>query len=103
LAIDPNNSDIPTEFSLHQNYPNPFNPTTTITYALPKKEDVTLTIFNSLGRKIRTLVNEQQVAGNYEIKWDGTDDNGKAVPSGIYFYQLKAGTFTETKKMTLMK
>jgi hypothetical protein len=103
VAIGDENLDIPTDFSLHQNFPNPFNPTTTITYELPKAVDVTLTIFNSLGRKVRTLESKQQAAGSYTVEWNGTDDSGNAVTSGIYFYQLKAGSFVEVKKMTLMK
>jgi hypothetical protein len=88
---------MPVKFSLAQNYPNPFNPSTTISYSLPKTAFVSLRIFNTLGQEVATLVNEQKEAGYYQVRWNAV------VPSGIYFYQLQAGEFVETKKMILLK
>jgi len=96
-------SQLPKEFKLAQNYPNPFNPNTKISYALPKDCDVKLTIYNMLGQKIKVLVDEYQTAGYKHVHWDGKDDKGKEVASGIYFYRLDAGEFTESKKMLILK
>lgn len=93
----------PKEFYLSQNYPNPFNPETTIKYQLPISSKVMLQIFNIIGQKIKTLVNEEEQAGYYEIKWDGTNDFGIKVSSGIYFYQIRAGNnFIQIKKMLFL-
>ncbi|MFQ5752483.1 MAG: T9SS type A sorting domain-containing protein, partial [bacterium] len=95
---------VPNIFSLSQNYPNPFNPTTQINYTLPRTSKVSLKIFNVLGQEIRHLVkNEQQTAMAYSIEWDGKDELGLAVSSGVYFYKLQAGGVTEIKKMILMR
>jgi FlgD Ig-like domain len=88
---------------LNQNHPNPFNPTTAITYQLPAPSQVQLTIYNTLGQKVRTLVNDRQNAGNYSVQWDGRNDSGIAMASGVYLYQLRAGEFVQTKKLILMK
>ncbi|HXF49386.1 MAG TPA: FlgD immunoglobulin-like domain containing protein [Verrucomicrobiae bacterium] len=96
-------SSLPVSFELGQNYPNPFNPTTTIQYALPEPAQVELKIFNMLGQAVRTLVNEEKGAGYYQVVWDGKDQTGQAVSSGIYLYQIKAADFVETKKMQLVK
>ncbi len=97
--------DAPTEFSLEQNYPNPFNPTTKIKYQIPASLNpseggtfVQLVVYDNLGNRIATLVNEQKPTGTYEAEFEGTN-----LPSGIYFYQLKAGSFVETKKMVLLR
>jgi flagellar hook assembly protein FlgD len=76
-------------FSLSQNYPNPFNPETSISYQVPEASTVVLRIFNALGQEIRTLVNGQQAAGQYDIKWDGRDSAGIKVNSGVYLYRLE--------------
>ena len=89
---------LPTEFALAQNYPNPFNPSTVISYQLPVNGDVQLAIYNIAGQLIETLVSDAQDAGYYSIEW-----NGSGYASGVYFYQLNAGTFSETNKMVLMK
>ena len=102
LGIDPN-SFLPTEFSLAQNFPNPFNPTTTIKYDLAKDVDVKLTIYNILGQEIATLVQSKQTRGYYSLIWDGKNNNGEMVGSGIYFYHLVAGDYTALKKLTLIK
>jgi hypothetical protein len=95
---------IPTEFALNQNYPNPFNPTTSIRYQLPKEAHVTISIYNILGNKVRTLVdNQAKPAGYYLVQWDGLNDAGNQLPSGTYLYHINAGSFNATKKMLLMK
>ncbi|MFQ5652230.1 MAG: T9SS type A sorting domain-containing protein [bacterium] len=95
---------IPSQFALAQNYPNPFNPTTNITYDLPKDSEVTLQVFNVLGQKVRNLVFQQkQQAGSYTVQWDGKDEVGRSVASGLYFYSIKAGDFIKSQKMTLLK
>lgn len=86
------------EFHLHQNYPNPFNPLTTIEYSITQKSFVTLKIFDVLGNELATLISGKKIAGHYSVQF-----SSKGLPSGIYFYQLKSGTFIETKKMLLLK
>jgi hypothetical protein len=93
----------PTEFALNQNFPNPFNPETTIKYQLAESAPVQLRIYNIVGQVVRTLVSEQQAAGRYQIRWNGTDDRGMAVSSGIYFYQVSAGKFQDVKRLMLLK
>jgi hypothetical protein len=88
----------PSSFELMQNYPNPFNPSTRIIYSIPEQSKVTLIIYGVAGNEVEILVNEEKPAGAYEIKWNAAD-----LPSGIYFYQVRAGSFVETKKMILMK
>jgi YVTN family beta-propeller protein len=88
---------------LDQNVPNPFNPTTTIKYAIASDENVNLTVYDVAGRQIRTLVNERQRADVHRVVWDGVNDAGERVASGVYFYRLAAGKFTQTKKMLLLK
>ena len=85
-------------FMLEQNFPNPFNPRTVISYQLPGTSKVTLKVYNVLGKEITTLVNEELPSGNHEIEFDAS-----ALPSGIYFYQLRAINFVETKKMLMIK
>jgi len=94
---------MPEVFSLHQNYPNPFNPLTTLRYDLPKDALVNITIYDMMGRQIRTLVNNQQNAGFKSISWNGTNDKGASVSAGLYLYMIKAGKFRQTKKMVLLK
>lgn len=94
---------IPNTFQLAANYPNPFNPTTTIRYALPEAGMVRLVIYDIAGRPVRTLVHSQQAAGYRSVVWDGCDDDGKILGSGMYIYRLQANDFTDTKKMVLMK
>ena len=95
--------DIPTEFALEGNYPNPFNPTTTIRFSLPEATGVTLEVYDATGRRVATLLNSQMAAGRYEAIWNGRNDAGSTVASGMYLYRLKAGTFVESKTMLLMK
>ncbi len=94
---------LPTDFDLAQNYPNPFNPSTTIRYQLPVNVNVQLVIINSIGQVIRTLTDGMTLAGSHSVLWDGRDDNGGKVSSGLYFYRLQAGDFSQTRKMILMQ
>ncbi|MBN1997588.1 T9SS type A sorting domain-containing protein, partial [candidate division KSB1 bacterium] len=96
-------SGIPVSYQLQQNYPNPFNPETTIRYSLPFAEFVTLTVYDILGKKIKTLVNENKAPGRYQVIWDGKDENGLKVASGVYVYRLSAGKFVQSFKMLLIK
>jgi len=98
-----NENTIPEQFALHQNYPNPFNPITTLRYDLPEHSYVNVTIYDMLGREIRTLVNTTQDAGFKSVIWDATNDYGKPVSAGVYLYQIRAGEFVQTKKMVLLK
>jgi hypothetical protein len=118
-SVDFDEDQKPTSFALFQNYPNPFNPVTVVRYTVGglkrKAADggqwtadgyftpTTLKIYNILGQKVRTLVDEPKGAGSYEVLWDGKDDRGKDVASGIYFYQLTSGVYKETKKMVLIR
>jgi hypothetical protein len=90
--------EIPTKFALHQNYPNPFNPSTTISYDLPVRSRVKLSIYNILGQEVATLVNDEQEPGRYDVKFDAS-----GLPSGVYFYTLQTPYFTKTNKMVLVK
>ncbi|MEJ2616292.1 MAG: T9SS type A sorting domain-containing protein, partial [Ignavibacteriaceae bacterium] len=89
---------LPTEFELSQNYPNPFNPTTTIKYSIPKTSYVTLKVYDILGKEVATLLNKDKSAGNYQVKF-----NASNLPSGVYFYRIKAGSFNQVRKMLLIK
>ena len=94
---------IPTEFALHENYPNPFNPTTTLRFDLPEVSNITLTIFNMLGQKIRTYDMQSAAAGYHTLKWNATNDYGDPVGAGVYLYQLQSKDFVKTRKMVLLK
>ena len=98
VGVEEDLSVYPTEYALSQNYPNPFNPSTKIKYSVPKLSFVTIKIYDVLGSEVATLVNEEKPVGTYELNW-----NAANLPSGVYFYQLKAGFFVETKKMILLK
>ncbi len=93
----------PSEFVLCQNYPNPFNPETKIKYSLAKNSKVKLVIYNVLGQRVKTLVDEYKTAGNKLAYWDGKDETGNEVGSGVYFYKIEAGDFMQTKKMILLR
>jgi len=96
---------LPRAFTLEQNFPNPFNPATTITYTVPVggRVKVTLKVYSLRGGLIRTLVDSQKPAGSYTVFWDGTDEQGRKAPSGVYLYRIKAGDFSQTRKMVLLK
>lgn len=93
----------PVVFHLYQNYPNPFNPSTVIHYSIPQNGKVSLVIYNTLGQKVRTLVHSEQKTGHYEIEWDGQDDRGIPVASGIYVYRLEIGEKVASRKMILVR
>ncbi len=89
---------IPKEYKLQQNYPNPFNPSTTISFELPQKSEVNLTIYNTLGQVVATLINEVKQAGQHQIVFDASD-----LPNGVYIYRINAGSYSAAKKMILLK
>ncbi len=93
----------PKSFVLAQNYPNPFNPATAIQFSVPVASEVNITVYDALGRAIRELVNETYAPGTHSITWDGRDNSGERVASGVYFYAVKAGTFHATRKMILLQ
>ncbi|MFZ0391117.1 MAG: FlgD immunoglobulin-like domain containing protein, partial [Calditrichia bacterium] len=94
---------LPTTFDISQNYPNPFNPSTSLKFQVPQVSEVKLIIYNVLGQKVRTLVNSRYEPGRYAATWDGRNDLGKQVASGVYIYRFQAGDFIRTHKMMLMK
>lgn len=102
LGIDPEDR-LPQTFALEQNYPNPFNPATYIKYQLPKESKVVINIYNILGQQVRKLVDARQVAGVYSIEWDGKNNAGQAVASGLYIYRMEAKDFVHQRKMMLLK
>ncbi len=105
VAADEVASDgiVPNGFSLYQNYPNPFNPSTTIEFYLDRASDVELHIFNTLGQEVRTIDLGRLSNGTHSTTWDGRDNSGQRLSSGMYFYRIKAGTLIETKKMIMLK
>jgi hypothetical protein len=115
-GVKENSTAVPVYFDLSQNYPNPFwrgatSPapgggnlaTTSITYSLPQKERVTLSIYNMLGKKLITLIDQVQEIGTHSITWDGRDESGRLLAAGIYFYRIETVSFNQTKKLTLVK
>jgi hypothetical protein len=94
---------IPLEYNLEQNYPNPFNPATIISYSIPEAAKVKITIYDILGKVVKTLVNEEQNPGQYQIEWNGTNFLNSKVSTGVYFYRLETGNFIQTKKMLMLK
>ena len=100
---DSSPGSLPENYALEQNYPNPFNPETEIRYQLPVSEHVVIKVFNALGQEILTLVDGQYEAGQHSVRWDGRDKKGVPVSSGVYIYQIQAGTFSQAKQMSLLK
>jgi|GEM_PF-427522 len=109
IRVDPvetgieRDNGLPWEFTLYQDYPNPFNPVTTIKYGVPENSEVTLSIFDLTGRRIRTLVDRNQEAGWYTYRWSGETDSGNSVSTGIYFYRIQANDYTRVRKMIFIK
>ena len=107
IAIDPLQGILPEAFALNQNYPNPFNPATKINFAIPVVKDgvvgVKIAIFDMLGQRVKTLLESPMVPGVYEIEWDGTNDLGQIVPSGVYIYNFESALFSSSRKMVLMR
>jgi flagellar hook assembly protein FlgD len=102
------NGQLPTEYGLSQNYPNPFNPTTSIKYALPVQSRVAIHIYNVLGQRVRTLMNDDVAAGYHIAEWNGTGNEGQQLASGVYFLQMSATgtngkTFNEIRKLMMLK
>jgi hypothetical protein len=104
VSVRPSDRTIAENFSLSQNYPNPFNPTTTIQFSLPTQTSVRLDIYNMLGQRVKTLVADEMLqAGNYDVVWNGTNDQNITVPSGMYIYRITAGNFVDSKRMMFLK
>jgi hypothetical protein len=110
VSVDEQAADIPVDYNLFQNYPNPFNPSTTIRYSIVEPGNVSIKIYDILGREIKTLVNEVKIAGTYSSTWNGDNNFGNKVSSGIYLYRMEAvpsgrqaGLFVETRKMIFLK
>lgn len=103
VSGEPKELLLPKAFSLSQNYPNPFNPQTIIEYTLPKSCHVQLTIYNIMGQSVKVLVNQYQAPGYKRVEWDGKNDQGEEVASGVYFYKFEARDFTHTKKMVILR
>ena len=106
MGQEVSSAELPKAFALGQNYPNPFNPSTTIKYDIPEgssDQQVRLNVYNIRGQKIRTLVDRTQGPGSYSVNWDGSDDGGRHVSSGVYFYRIDAGTYSATRKMVILK
>jgi hypothetical protein len=102
--VDPGAQDgLPVEFALDNNYPNPFNPSTNIEYSVPRSAHVEIAIFNVTGQRVRTLVDADKAAGKYTVVWDGTNEGGGRVASGMYFYRMSAGDYVKSRKMILLK
>jgi len=97
------NTGLPVDYALQQNYPNPFNPSTVIKFELPRRSELSITVYNLLGQRVIDLVDAEYPAGNHEITWDGKSSSGQQVSTGIYFYRIVAGDYINTKKMILLK
>ena len=94
---------VPNDFELYQNHPNPFNPETSIRFSLPIQQDVSLVIYDMMGRKVRMMTVKSAEPGNHVIRWNGKNQNGTLASAGVYFYQLYTPSFSMTKKMILLK
>jgi len=103
VGVEDKNYISPVKFKLHQNYPNPFNPVTNIRFSIPQETKVNIKVYSVLGKEITQLINETRISGEYEISWNGTDNKGNDVPSGIYFISMKAGNFQKTIKSILIR
>jgi hypothetical protein len=103
LAAPAMPQELPKTFSLGQNYPNPFNPVCTIPFELPSRNRVTIAVFNLLGQQVKVLTDAVYPAGIHRVAWDGHNDLGAPVTSGVYFYQIRAGDFVATRKMLLLR
>lgn len=102
-TVDGNPSVMPLKYSLSNNYPNPFNTTTKIEYTIPVSNQVNIDVFNSMGQKVKTLVNLYLSPGTYQVNWDGRDEAGNAVPSGVYYCKMISSYYNTTHKMLLLK
>ncbi len=102
-SIDDKEITAPNDFIMSQNYPNPFNSATTIDYSIPRQLPVTIDIYNLLGQKVKSIIDEVKPAGNYTAIWDGTDSNNRSASTGVYYYRISAGNMTDVKKLVLLK
>jgi len=102
-AIDQISAQIPADFNVYPAYPNPFNPSTTIRYDVPKFTRVLIEVYNTLGQRVCTLLDEEQSAGQRSVVWDGRDDSGCMLPSGVYLYRFRTSEYVKVRKMLLMK
>ncbi|MGQ9560485.1 MAG: LamG-like jellyroll fold domain-containing protein [Candidatus Oleimicrobiaceae bacterium] len=102
-GVEPLPAEVPARYELTQNYPNPFNPTTEIRFSVPQRAKVTLVVYNLLGSKVKTLVNKEMVPGRHAVTWDGTDEAGREVASGVYIYRMEAAGFAAAQKMLLVR
>ncbi len=103
VSIANANALIPNQFKVYDAYPNPFNPVTTLRYQLPEANMVTVTIYDMVGREVKTLLNQQQTTGLHGIQWNGTNNLGNTVSAGIYLYQVQSGPYNQINKMILLK
>ena len=103
VGVDNRSETLPQGFALEQNFPNPFNPFTTLRYDLPEDALVNITIYDMMGRVVKTLINDQQTAGYKSNQWNATNDNNQPVSAGLYLYTIQAGDYSQTKKMVLLK
>ena len=103
VVMSTDNDVLPGVFRLHQNYPNPFNPETMIQFDVPQRVDLILSVYDLLGRKVKTLVQDNLDIGSYSVKWSGLSDTGEMLPSGMYFYELNSSKFHSVKKLILVK
>jgi len=103
LSVEPNTVDVPLKYELAQNYPNPFNPSTEIRFVVPKRQKVTLTVYDLLGNHVKTLVDKVVTAGKHTVSWDGTNEFGQRVASGVYLYRLQTEGLTKVRKMVLVR
>ena len=103
VLLSTKNDPAPLSYSLYQNYPNPFNPETELMFSIAKKEMVTLAIYDILGNRIKTVLQKRLNPGSHRYSWDGLNDNGNTVSAGMYFYRMNTPSFSETKKMLLLK
>jgi hypothetical protein len=103
IGIMPISNEVPMRFELSQNYPNPFNPTTNINFSVAKTDNVVIKIYDIMGREVKTLVNQNMTAGKYKVDWTSVNNEGKSVSSGVYFYRMISGNFTDVKKMILVR
>jgi hypothetical protein len=103
VSVSPDEGTLPKQFALYPAYPNPFNPITTLGYELPEDAMVNITIYDMMGRMVKTLVNSKQTAGYKSIQWNATSDRNEPVSAGLYLYTIDTGGFRETRKMVLLK
>jgi hypothetical protein len=103
LTTSLNELGIPDKFTMNQNYPNPFNPSTTIQYGVPEAGIVNVTIYNLLGQEVKKLVNEYKDPGYYDVVWEGVNNSGQPLATGIYLYRMTAGDFVQNRKMLFIK